>query len=665
MGGTLFQRAWYSDEISHFLHASPETILGELSTRATVDMQVTQRDAWLEEIRVLKKALEGIRGRVYLEFTIPRMGHRADCIIVAEGHVVVLEFKVGKGEYSRDALDQVCDYTLDLKYFHKGSHHATVIPVLVATAARAERSFILRHPRIAGLYHPLRSNGQNLAEVLRLIFQEIQGRPLNPLEWENAPYEPTPTIVEAARALYAGHGVHEIARSDAGAQHLRQTTERVNAIIDECARKKKKAICFVTGVPGAGKTLVGLNLAAQRSDPSLDQHTVFLSGNGPLVAILQEALTRDTLRRMQQQGQRRPKGEVKASVKSFIQNVHHFRDEAVRSKEPPHDRVAIFDEAQRAWNREQTAKFMRQKKGILGFNQSEPEFLVETMDRHQDWAAIVCLVGSGQEINTGEAGIGEWLESVNKSHFQHWDIFVSPQFEDPEFGSESLKPLLRQSPRVCWCDELHLKVSMRSFRSENVSAFVNALLDLDVRRARQHVETMRDNGFLTYITRDLDRAKAWVREQAFGGERYGMVVSSQAERLKPYAIDVRYKIDPVLWFLNDKEDVRSSYYLEDVASEFDVQGLELDWTLVAWDGDFRCGEDNWGHYSFRGDRWETIRKPERQKYQKNAYRVLLTRARQGMVIFVPPGDRHDPTRDPDFYDGTWRYLCDAGLPVLP
>ena len=663
MAKTVLQRAWYSAVIADFQQDTPESILGALARRTTVDMALRQRDAWFRQIVMLKHALQHVPGRLYLEFEIPRMGRRADCIILANGLILVLEFKVGDSRYERYALEQVCDYALDLKYFHKGSHNASVIPVLVATDAVALKDETRLHPRISGLYHPLRANETNLREVLHQVLRKVPGTSMDAEAWENAPYEPTPTVIEAARALYAGHSVNDIARCDAGAQNLRRTTEGINTIIEQCVQDKRKAICFVTGVPGAGKTLVGLNLAAQHSDPTLDQHTVFLSGNGPLVSILQEALARDAYQKAKQAGRHITKGEVKAHVKSFIQNVHHFRDEAIRIADPPHDRVAIFDEAQRAWNREKTELFMRQKKGVLQFCYSEPEFLIGTMNRHADWAVIVCLVGSGQEINTGEAGIGTWLESVHQD-FPDWNIFIAPEFVDPEFGAESLKPMLRQSSRVCWCDDLHLNVSMRSFRAENVSSFVNALLALDIRRTRQHVEQMLEKGFETYITRDLDCAKEWIRSRAFGSERYGMVVSSHAERLKPYAIDVRYQIDPVLWFLNDRDDVRSSYYLEDVASEFDVQGLELDWTLVAWDGDFRCGKGGWGHYSFKGSRWERIKKEDRRKYQKNAYRVLLTRARQGMVIFVPPGDRNDPTRDPDFYRGTWEYLCGTGLPVI-
>lgn len=663
MARTILQRAWYGDTIPSFLRTEEDRILGRIASRTSAEMVLAQRDAWMREICVLKRSLSGLDGRVYLEFEIPRMGRRIDTVLLINGIVLVVEFKIGENYYYRHALDQVCDYALDLKYFHKGSHDAAVVPILVATDAPAVGCALAAHGRVAGLYHPIRTNESGLKDRLHQIVSQVSGNWIDPDSWENAPYQPTPTVIEAARALFNNHSVADIARHDAGAQNLTRTTGQVESIIEDCAARKRKAICFVTGVPGAGKTLVGLSLAARRSDPQLDQHTVFLSGNGPLVAILQEALTRDAHQRQKQSGKAVTKGEIRARVKSFIQNVHHFRDEAVRDPDnPPHDHVAVFDEAQRAWNYEKTCQFMRQKKGVPNFNCSEPEFLIRTMDRHREWAVVVCLVGGGQEINTGEAGIGAWLESACRS-FPDWQICLAPEFTDPEFGAESLKPILRESRQVQWCDDLHLNVSMRSFRAEKVSGFVNALLDLDANRVRQYADQILDR-YPMFITRDLDCAKEWVRQQAYGAERYGMVASSQAERLKPYAIDVRYAIDPVQWFLNEKDDVRSSYYLEDAASEFDIQGLELDWNLVAWDGDFRCGDGEWGHFQFRGSRWEKIRKEERRKYQKNAYRVLLTRARQGMVIFVPPGNRNDPTRDPDFYDGTWQYLRSAGLPVL-
>jgi hypothetical protein len=374
-------------------------------------------------------------------------------------------------------------------------------------------------------------------------------------------------------------------------------------------------------------------------------------------------LARDSVRRERLQGNRLRKGDATARVKSFIQNVHHFRDECLRDHtRPPVDHVAIFDEAQRAWNQEQTAAFMRRKKGVPNFRMSEPQFLISCMDRRIDWAVIVCLVGGGQEINTGEAGIGEWIEAIHRS-FGEWQVYISPALTDSEYGAGSILAHTEIGRNVHYVDALHLAVSVRSFRAEKVSAFVKTVLDCDSSRAQAIFAEIADR-YPIVLTRDLDRAKEWLHDQASGSERYGIVVSSQAERLKPYALDVRTPVNPVKWFLDSKDSVRSSYYLEDVATEFHVQGLELDWACVSWDGDFRYASNGWEHFSFRGTKWQRINQPFRQRYLKNAYRVLLTRARQGMVIFVPEGSTSDPTRHPDYYDSTFAYLRSAGLPVL-
>jgi hypothetical protein len=302
---------------------------------------------------------------------------------------------------------------------------------------------------------------------------------------------------------------------------------------------------------------------------------------------------------------------------------------------------------------------MRRRKRVANFEQSEPEFLISYLDRHESWAVIVCLVGGGQEINTGEAGITEWLEAVRR-RFPKWRTYLSPHLTGSEYAAEFVLGQLAPGGATVWDERLHLATSMRSFRSEKLSSFVKALLDCDVPSARALLRDVAPRYPLA-VTRDLGRAKDWIRMHARGSERYGLVASSEAQRLKPHAIDVRVNVDPVQWFLNDRQDTRSSYYLEDAATEFQVQGLELDWVCVTWDADLRKYEYSWRHHSFRGARWMNINNEERRRYLRNAYRVLLTRARQGMVIFVPPGDEADPTRAPRFYDSTFEYLAGLGI----
>lgn len=656
-------RAWYAAELEDFVRAEPSFVLGVLAANAETEVVPEQGDAWREEVRVLQSALEGRRGLICLEYNIPRMGRRADAIVLAAGAVWVLEFKTGPSGVAAapraEDLEQVWDYALDLKNFHAGSHAATVIPIVVYTGAGPPADQWVRDDD--GVYRPVAIGAGELRSVLASSPPGAPQGELDPGAWLDAPYQPTPTIIEAARALYARHSVESIARSDAGAKNLHVTSERILHLARAAMRQRKKSICFVTGVPGAGKTLVGLNLATQRVEGSVSEpNAVFLSGNGPLVAVLREALARDEWLRARSRGEATRKGRVRKNVESFIQNVHHFRDEGLRDPRPPAERMVIFDEAQRAWDLRKTADFMRRRKRQADFQRSEPEFLISCMDRHEEWAVIVCLVGAGQEINTGEAGIQEWLCAL--AAFPRWQAHVSARLAETEPGAREPMERLRSAGRLHDDDALHLAVSMRSFRAEDMSAFVQAALELDEGSARAALGRLAR--YPIVLTRNLDAAKRWVRQQARGSDRYGLLASSKAQRLKPHAIDVRVDINPVHWFLHGRADTRSSYYLEDAATEFQVQGLELDWACVTWDGDLRRNGTGWDFHDFRGKRWTTVHQEANRRYLLNAYRVLLTRARQGLAIFVPPGDVSDPTRQPEFYDSTFHYLEGLGLPVL-
>lgn len=657
----LNSRAWYQAGFAEFGGATPDAILGNLVRNSDFAIDEAQRDAWITQIDLLKECVGGLQGTLLLEFNIPRMGKRVDAVLIIGPVVFVVEFKVGATSFDRSSVDQVWDYGLDLKNFHAASHTAPVVPVLVATNARTHLRLELDRDQ-DNLYRPVRVNAETLASFIRKACQAIIGVAVEESAWARAPYRPTPTIVEAARALYASHSVDAIARFDAGRDNLRITSRRVEELVNEARLTNKKRICFVTGVPGAGKTLVGLNIATHKAEPSDPTHAVFLSGNGPLVAVLREALTRDEVDRRKARAKKVRKGDVAGSVRGFIQNVHHFRDDALSDEEAPDEHVVIFDEAQRAWNLQQTASFMQRKKGRPGFNQSEPEFLIACMDRHRDWAVIVCLVGGGQEINTGEAGIGAWLEAINSS-FPHWEIYISSRLTDSEYAAGGAVEMVRDRASTHLEDSLHLAASMRSFRAENVSAFVKALLDRESSKASLALSEFI-NRYPIAVTRDIEVAKAWVRKQARGTERFGLVASSKARRLQPHAVDIRVEVDPVHWFLNGKDDIRSSYYLEDAATEFQVQGLELDWTCVTWDADLRIAGDDWTYHQVRESKWINVAKEDKRKFLLNAYRVLLTRARQGMVIFVPPGNPEDPTRLPKYYDPVFGYLKEIGVPVL-
>lgn len=656
---TELTRAYYASSVSGFLACDDDRVLGALTAASEFSVDVLQRNAWQQEIRLLRQLLPSLGpGEVFLEFVVPRLGKRIDCVLLLRGVVFVLEFKTGATDFQRADIEQAWDYALDLKNFHTTSHHRVIRPVLVITGVkgRLQRGEMRSADQVAD---PTSVSADRLGEYLQQVLAIAVGESVDDADWQSGRYRPTPTIIEAATSLYRRHSVKEIARHDAGAKNLARTSEKVASLIRQARDASCKSICFVTGVPGAGKTLVGLDVATRFQDAASDLHSVYLSGNGPLVAILTEALARDRVLQERSEGRKVTKGVARQAVKAFIQAVHHFRDEGLKDPAPPPEHVTIFDEAQRAWNLAKTADFMQRKKGRAGFRQSEPDFLISCLDRHRDWAMIVCLVGGGQEINTGEAGIAEWLDVV-RTTYPEWHVHLSAQLTDSEYGAREAISAMAGNPRVHIDDDLHLGVSMRSFRAEHVSHFVKRVLDLEVEAAASLYRDFAAN-FPLVMTRSVDSARRWLRRQARGSERYGLVVSSQALRLKPHAIDVRAPVDPVNWFLNDREDVRSSYYLEDVATEFQVQGLELDWVGVVWDADLRHQPAGWQHHAFVGDRWQHIHKPDRRLYLKNAYRVLLTRARQGMVIVVPHGEPEDPTRNPEFYDGTYRYLQSIGI----
>lgn len=652
-------RAWYGASVEEFIGSSANEVLGQLTRNSEFSVDEAQSSAWIAEIEFLKENLVGLVGRLFLEFSIPRMGSRVDAVLVTGAAVFVIEFKVGQEDFGRAAVDQVWDYALDLKNFHEASHSTVLVPVLVATAARAGGITAGTAVDADRVYRPMCVSPSEFRGVVDQVVALVSGAAIDEQRWAAAPYKPTPTIVEAARTLYAQHRVKAIRCFDAGKQNLGVTTHRLEEIIAHARENQKKVICFVTGVPGAGKTLVGLNIATLHRHTEEPTHAVLLSGNGPLVAVLREALIRDERARLKRSKRKRVKGAE--PVKQFIQNVHHFRDEALKSPAPPADHVVVFDEAQRAWNLAKTADFMKRKKGRPDFQYSEPEFLLHYVDRHQDWAVVVCLVGGGQEIHTGEAGIAAWLEAAHRS-FPHWELHISPKLTDSEYVAGGTIEEVSAMGRVTFDDSLHLAVSMRSFRAENVSSFVKALLDCERERAREAFAQMKR--YPLVVTRDLAAAKAWVRKHARGSERFGLIASSKAQRLKPHAIDVRVDTNPVQWFLNDKDDTRSSFYMEDVATEFQVQGLEVDWACVTWDADLRFTGSGWSYHDFRGAKWQNVKNADNRNYLRNAYRVLLTRARQGMVIFVPPGDSQDHTRPPDFYDATFDYLVELGVPVL-
>jgi hypothetical protein len=660
------QRAWFDAPSAGFAAADPVAIFGALAQSLPFAMEPAQDAAWRFEIAHLQSIARLLpAAHFFLEFAIPRMGRRADAIIVVGGMVFVLEYKVGERGFPSHAIEQTHGYALDLKNFHVTSHDRAIVPVLIATEAPPQQ-LDFGFWEADRVHAPLRASTGDVLPMIHQMLATSDATTFDARQWAAGAYRPTPSIIEAAEALYRGHDVAEISRSEAGAENLTRTAAAIEAVIESAKRDRRKAICFVTGVPGAGKTLAGLNIACGRLAREVGEDATFLSGNGPLVAVLREALTRDTRHRHGRPGPGNVEARLLAerSPDKFVQNVHHFRDEYLDPASLPSEHVVVFDEAQRAWNHAMTADFMRKKRGQAGFDQSEPAFLLSVMDRHPDWCVVVCLIGEGQEINRGEAGVAEWVRAL-QGDLRHWQVHLPPHLlADGSALDAGLCWHLQQ--RAARSDPaLHLAVSVRSFRAESVSSYVAALLGDNAALARSVAPG--EHRFPIYRTRDLSAARRWLRSRRRASERAGLLASSNAIRLKPEGIYVKAGIDVCNWFLNPTDDIRSSNALEDAATEFDVQGLELDWTCVAWDLNLRRNI-GWEAREFRGTRWQAIHGNGdalgRADYVRNAYRVLLTRARQGMVIHVPRGDIADATRPPVDYDAIDAWLAACGVAAL-
>ena len=683
-------RYYYFEPISGFLNRDPDDIIGKLTVSSPHKVDNETKGSWIDEISVLKSVLPCYSGRgsVFFEFSIPRMGRRVDVVLLIDGIVFVLEFKTGAEQVNhREAMVQVWDYALDLKNFHEGSIDRILFPIAVfkkvVTHKRQEELVSYED----GVFFPQLTQYDRISSCISNALSYVGSESKEYLfgsddAWAKSGYSPTPTIIEAATALYSEHTVEDITRHDGD---IDKTISRISGIIDWCENNKKKAICFVTGVPGAGKTLVGLQAAMNEFKNG--KKAVYLSGNFPLVEVLKEALARDYIKRNKEERKhdksvaKVTKADAKSRVKAFIQMIHHYRDnylvgtkivegEVVRDTDyfeqhsdksfVPVENVAIFDEAQRSWTRSELARFMADKKRIKDFPYSEPHFLISCINRQPKWGVIICLVGGGQEINKGEAGLKEWIDALSTT-FTDWEVFISDQLNGREYMNGHVLECLSHKVRIHTEPDLHLSVSMRSYRAEKVSLFVHQLLDLNTKEASETLKELKH--YPIVLTRSLDRAKCWLREHNRGSQRCGLLASAKAERLKAISVNVRYQPNFINWFLEDETDIRSSNRLEDTLTEFKVQGLEIDWAGVIWDIDMPLESDGqWHHYYLHGGtKWHKINKTINQEYQLNAYRVLLTRARQGMVIVVPEGDITDSTRDPELYDSTYNYLRSIGL----
>ena len=712
-------RCLYQNSFAGFLREQASSLFGILNDRYHGEARTTTREAWKEEIAFLKMVLLQLPaqdGQIIFEYDIPRLGKRIDVVLLLKGMVFCLEFKVGESRALEADIDQVLDYALDLKYFHKFSQDRVIVPVLVATEYSGSSSDVIASAYNDRVINPLVTGKAGFLKLLESVLCCYPDEAPIEENWIISPYAPTPTIIEAARSLYENHSVEDITRHEADKVSTDRTISYILEVIQKSKERSEKSICFVTGVPGAGKTLVGLDVAIKQTyqghdEPVEDEGAVYLSGNGPLVAVLNEALAQDNVKRCREKGEKKKLTDARREVSKSVQMIHRYRDnmlakivnpvkngvleidpdKAVKMDQAGYgevEHVAIFDEAQRSWTHKRLAEYLKRggtygnKLKVPNFPVSEAAFLIWSLDQREDWATIICLVGGGQEINTGEAGISEWITALNEK-YRDWKIYISPKLTDAEYAEGRVNELLADNPNVEYAEDLHLAVSLRSFRAEKLSGFVHALLSFDDDTGKTIYQEIKEK-YPIVLTRDMEKARRWLHGKVRGSERTGVLVTKESARYKPLAVHILPSGDEnaVHWFLDDKADVRSSNYLEDAATEIQVQGLELDFTCVLWDADMRCekrkGKNEWHYYRFNGQtKWNeqtgaTESQQEQRKYMLNAYRVLLTRARMGMVICVPEGNPNrtpsgfpeDSTRLPEFYDGTYQYLKSLGIEEL-
>lgn len=701
-------RCLYKSDFKSFIEADPFSVLGRIHDTFHGQALTTTDEAWLGEINLLQNVLlpwKAEEAEIIFEYDIPRLGKRIDVVLLLRGLIFCLEFKVGQKDALQSDVEQVMDYALDLKNFHRYSHDRVIIPILIPTKHTSSSSSFTPSVYSDSIYNPLITGANGLQNIIQEVLKHANANtPGTIQDWIISPYAPTPTIIEAARSLYENHSVEDITRHEADKVTTDATIAYILEVINQSKRNREKSICFVTGVPGAGKTLVGLDVAVKQSyqdDGTFneDDGAVYLSGNGPLVAVLTEALARDNYKKSREKDDDKKLSDSRREVNKFIQIIHRYRDnilakiknpvvngeleidpdKAVKLQQSGYgevEHVAIFDEAQRAWTHKRIADYLKRggtygnKLKVANFPMSEAAFLIWSLDQREDWATIVCLIGGGQEINTGEAGISEWIAALNE-RFPHWNVYISDKLTGPEYAEGKVNELLEHNPNVVYSDKLHLGVSLRSFRAERLSAFVHSLLSFNPDAAELYKNVV-SHGYPIVLTRSMDKARKWLRQQARGTQQTGILISKVSARFKPLAVHVlpQSEDNAVHWFLEDKTDVRSSNYLEEAATEIQVQGLEVDFACVLWDADMRYDNGKWTFWKFNGKtQWTPEKNNEPQKYMLNAYRVLLTRARQGMVICVLKGNERtthegfpeDPTRQPSFYDSTYEYFKRLGL----
>jgi hypothetical protein len=628
-----------------------DVVVGTLTTRAALEFRGNhpeQARAWRGQIALLHRAFGGLAGAqdwgLLLEYPLRRLGRRLDAVILAPAVIIVVEFKMGADVHGQNYIEQAQDYALCIRDFHRAARGRVIVPIVCVE--HAPRKTWCVPAIIDSVAEVILANGTDLKEALQLAAGISDGGTL--LSWREfdiAGYNPTPTIVEAARAVYAGHSVAEIGRTDAEGEALQRTAERLQYWAVEARERKEHIVCLVSGTPGAGKTLLGLNLVlADGAGRVAGEPAVMLTGNRPLVHVLRGALIADARLRSNNIGARR-------SVQGALQTLlDYLKEHAAEEASKPPEHVVVFDEAQRAWDAETGQKLLQRRR-------SEPELFLEIL-RRLPWACLVCLVGSGQEINRGEGGMALWADALDReaSAGRAWRVVAPPSSE------------VEGSFPIEVDQALHLVSGLRAYRNERFGDWVDAVLSADLDRARALADAMTN--VPAVISRKLRAMREWLLLRRRGGRRPGLVVSSGATRLvadglppAPMSSEL-HAIEN--WFLRSWPDFRGSDALEIPLSEFGCQGLELDYVGLSWGGDLVWSNDprSWVPRRMRAPTWQVIRQPESVRYRLNSYRVLLTRAREGLFIYIPRGSVDDPTRSPREFDAIADALAAAGCLIL-
>jgi len=646
------------DDMVEFLTESDET-----SAPSNLNLQ---RGAWANQIKILQKYLKDKKGYIIFEYVLSRVNMRIDVVLLMDDIVYSLEFKNNEISFLPEDIDQADGYGYALKNFYEINRNKYVVPILIATKAPDEECDVKSDLGPDKLFSLFKANTNKMEQYIDMIRSKYGSQIIYTEKdfknWINSPFKPNPTIIQSARSIYMNNKVDDFFKFDAGEENLKITEFTIEKIIKEAESKKEKVICFVSGVPGAGKTLVGLDLAGKtrnNEDPNLP-NSIFFSGNGPLINVLTEALGRDAYKNFPNKFPN--KNRAVNDVKSFIQDLHAFKRELISKKQKSIDEnILIFDEAQRVWDSVKLSEWLVTKKASDSYYGLSEADLLFNIFKDKEWGVIIALVGLGQDIHTGENGLGVWFKSLLEKNTD-WEIKLSKEiFNQAADNISSYKEVLLKNKRVSDCDGLYLRTCIRTPRAKNLSDFSEALLNNQPEKAKMALPRFDD--YPICITRSLQTAELYLLANRKRKERCGKLCSSNSKILGRIShsfdnIDTWHFAN---WML-DENGRDSSNSLTFSASEFNIQGLELDWGLLGWDMDMYYFKGKWNQQKMLTPKRFCESSDIVKKHILNTYRVLLTRARKGLIIYIPKtNDFEDPFNVSSYFDSTYEYLKSCGI----